>query len=151
LSRKDNIMFSKACEYGIRSAIYIAEQALENDKVSLRDVAKAIDSPEAYTSKILQLLSRNQIIISEKGPTGGYSIDRSKLEKVMLSDLVFAIDGNSVYEGCGLGLKRCNEKKPCPAHFQFKKIRNELKEMLETTTLLDLALGMKNGVSVLKR
>jgi len=104
-----------------------------------------------YTSKILQLLSRNQIIISEKGPTGGYSIDRSKLEKVMLSDLVFAIDGNSVYEGCGLGLKRCNEKKPCPAHFQFKKIRNELKEMLETTTLLDLALGMKNGVSVLKR
>jgi len=144
-------MFSKACEYGIRSAIYIAEQALENDKVSLRDVAKAIDSPEAYTSKILQLLSRNQIIISEKGPTGGYSIDRSKLEKVMLSDLVFAIDGNSVYEGCGLGLKRCNEKKPCPAHFQFKKIRNELKEMLETTTLLDLALGMKNGVSVLKR
>lgn len=144
-------MFSKACEYGIRSAIYIAEKALENDKVSLREVAKAIDSPEAYTSKILQLLSRNQIISSEKGPTGGYSIDRSKLEKMMLSDLVVAIDGNSVYEGCGLGLKRCNEKKPCPVHFQFKKIRNELKEMLETTTLLDLALGMKNGVSVLKR
>lgn len=144
-------MFSKACEYGIRSAIYIAEKALENDKVSLREVAKAIDSPEAYTSKILQLLSRNRIISSEKGPTGGYSIDRNKLEKVMLSDLVFAIDGNSVYEGCGLGLKRCNESKPCPAHFQFKKIRNDLKEMLEATTLLDLALGLKNGVSVLKR
>ena len=144
-------MFSKACEYGIRSAIYIAEKALENDKVSLREVAKAIDSPEAYTSKILQLLSRNKIISSEKGPTGGYSIDRNKLEKVMLSDLVFAIDGNSVYEGCGLGLKRCNESKPCPAHFQFKKIRNDLKEMLEATTLLDLALGLKNGVSVLKR
>jgi len=151
VSQKQKFMFSKACEYGIRSAIYIAEKALENDKVSLREVAKAIDSPEAYTSKILQLLSRNKIISSEKGPTGGYSIDRNKLEKVMLSDLVFAIDGNSVYEGCGLGLKRCNESKPCPAHFQFKKIRNDLKEMLEATTLLDLALGLKNGVSVLKR
>lgn len=144
-------MFSKACEYGIRSAIYIAEQSLESKKLSLRTVAEAIDSPEAYTSKILQLLSRSQIIISEKGPTGGYSMDRTKLEKVTLSDIVFAIDGDNVYEGCGLGLKRCNEKKPCPVHFQFKKIRNELKEMLETTTLLDLALGMKNGVSVLKR
>ncbi len=144
-------MFSKACEYGIRSAIYIAEQALESKKLSLRTVAEAIDSPEAYTSKILQLLSRSQIITSEKGPTGGYSMDRTKLEKVTLSDIVFAIDGDNVYEGCGLGLKRCNEKKPCPVHFQFKKIRNELKEMLETTTLLDLALGMKNGVSVLKR
>jgi Rrf2 family protein len=144
-------MFSKACEYGIRSAIYIAEQSLESKKLSLRTVAEAIDSPEAYTSKILQLLSRSQIITSEKGPTGGYSMDRTKLEKVTLSDIVFAIDGDNVYEGCGLGLKRCNEKKPCPVHFQFKKIRNELKEMLETTTLLDLALGMKNGVSVLKR
>ncbi len=136
-------MFSKACEYGIRSAIYIAEQSLESKKLSLRTVAEAIDSPEAYTSKILQLLSRSQIITSEKGPTGGYSMDRTKLEKVTLSDIVFAIDGDNVYEGCGLGLKRCNEKKPCPVHFQFKKIRNELKEMLETTTLLDLALGMK--------
>lgn len=144
-------MFSKACEYGIRSAIYIAEQALESKKLSLRTVAEAIDSPEAYTSKILQLLSRNQIIISEKGPAGGYSMDRTKLEKVTLSNIVFAIDGDNVYEGCGLGLKKCNEKKPCPVHFQFKIIRNELKEMLETTTLLDLALGMKNGVSVLKR
>ena len=144
-------MFSKACEYGIRSAIYIAEQSLESKKLSLRTVAEAIDSPEAYTSKILQLLSRSQIITSEKGPTGGYSMDRTKLEKVTLSDIVFAIDGDNVYEGCGLGLKRCNEKKPCPVHFQFKKIRNELKEMLETTTLLDLALGIRNGVSVLKR
>ena len=65
-------MFSKACEYGIRASIFIAEQSLLDKKVSLKDIAKAIDSPEAYTSKILQQLSRNFIINSDKGPTGGF-------------------------------------------------------------------------------
>lgn len=121
-------MFSKACEYGIRSAIYIAEQSLESKKLSLRTVAEAIDSPEAYTSKILQLLSRSQIITSEKGPTGGYSMDRTKLEKVTLSDIVFAIDGDNVYEGCGLGLKRCNEKSLARFTFNLKKYETSLRK-----------------------
>lgn len=144
-------MFSKACEYGIRSAIYIAEQSMAGKKASLRAVAKAVDSPEAYTSKILQLLSRNQLIVSEKGPTGGYYMDKPKLEKVMLGHIVFAIDGDSVYNGCGLGLKKCNERKPCPVHFQFKTIREQLKEMLQTTSVLDLTLGLKEGYAFLKR
>src|SRR5690606_5166404 len=133
-------MFSKACEYGIRASIYIAEQSLLDRKVSLKDVAEAIDSPAAYTSKILQKLSRNKIINSDKGPTGGFSMDRNELEKVRLSSIVFAIDGESIYNGCGLGLKKCNEKMPCPVHNQFKVIRDELKKMLENTTVMSLAM-----------
>lgn len=148
---KGKSMFSKACEYGTRAAIYIAEQSLDNRKVSLKEVADAIGSPEAYTSKILQALSHNQLIHSEKGPAGGYYMDRANLEKVTLGRIVLAIDGDHIYKGCGLGLDKCNEKKPCPVHFQFKVIRDQLREMLETTTVLDLALGMKQGLSVLKR
>ena len=43
------------------------------------------------------------------------------------------------YKGCGLGLKNCNESKPCPMHFQFKAIRDDLKQMLEVTTVQGLA------------
>ncbi|MFV0607146.1 MAG: RrF2 family transcriptional regulator [Niabella sp.] len=144
-------MFSKACEYGIRAAIYIAGQSLQNRKVSLKDVAKAIESPEAYTSKILQQLVRSNIINSEKGPTGGFSIDNTVTQKITLSSIVFAIDGNKVYTGCGLGLKRCNEKKPCPVHFKFKLIRENLKEMLELTTVYSLVEDMEKGLTFLKR
>ncbi|MBL7923643.1 MAG: Rrf2 family transcriptional regulator [Bacteroidia bacterium] len=144
-------MFSKACEYGIRSAIYIAEQSLLNRKVSLKEVSGAIDSPEAYTSKILQQLSRSKVIHSDKGPTGGFSMAPSSLEKVKLSSIVKAIDGDGIYHGCGLGLKSCNEKKPCPVHYQFKAIRDELKEMLETTSVKALAQGHKEGLTFLKR
>ncbi len=144
-------MFSKACEYGIRASIFIAEQSLLDKKVSLKDIAKAIDSPEAYTSKILQQLSRNFIINSDKGPTGGFSMSQQELEEVKLSTVVTAIDGDAIYKGCGLGLKNCNEKMPCPVHNQFKVVREELREMLETTLVKSLTMDLKDGLTFLKR
>ncbi len=144
-------MFSKACEYGIRASIFIAEQSQLDRKVSLKEVAKAIESPTAYTSKILQQLSRNNIINSDKGPTGGFSMDKQELDKVKLSTIVFAIDGDDIYNGCGLGLKKCNEKMPCPVHNQFKLIRDELKMMLETTSVKSLAIDYEKGLTFLKR
>lgn len=144
-------MFSKACEYGIRASIYIAEQSLLEKKVSLNEVAQAIESPTAYTSKILQKLARNNIINSDKGPTGGFSMGKNELEKIKLSSIVFTIDGEDIYHGCGLGLKKCNEKLPCPVHNQFKVIRGELKKMLETTTIKSLAMDVEKGLTFLKR
>ena len=144
-------MFSKACEYGIRASIFIAEQSLLDKKVSLKDIAKAIDSPEAYTSKILQQLSRNFIINSDKGPTGGFSMSQQELEEVKLSTVVTAIDGDAIYKGCGLGLKNCNEKMPCPVHNQFKVVREELRELLETTLVKSLTMDLKDGLTFLKR
>ena len=144
-------MFSKACEYGIKASVYIVEQSLKNEKVSLKEVAKAIDSPEAYTSKILQQLSRDQIIQSEKGPTGGFSISKSKINKVSLSNIVYAIDGDSIYKGCGLGFHQCDERKPCVIHHQYVSIRDEVKSMLEDTLLVDLSKDIDEGLSFLKR
>jgi Rrf2 family transcriptional regulator, iron-sulfur cluster assembly transcription factor len=143
-------MFSKACEYAIRACIYIAGQSLAGRKVGLKDVSGAIESPEAYTSKILQQLSRNKIINSDKGPTGGFSLDKQQLEKIRLSTIVTAIDGDHIFNGCGLGLKRCNEKMPCPVHDQFKSVRDGLKKMLETTTIKSLTVKLGNGKTFLR-
>lgn len=144
-------MFSKACEYGIRASIYIAQQSLLNRKVNLKEISEAIESPSAFTSKILQKLSRNKIISADKGPTGGFSMDKVKLEKIKLSSIVNAIDGENIYNDCGLGLKKCNEKMPCPVHNQFKVIRKELKKMSEKTTIKSLAVDFENGLTFLKR
>jgi len=101
-------MFSKACEYGIRTTIYIAKRSLMDSRVSLKEVAKAIGLSEAYSSKILQKLAKNKIINSDKGPTGGFSMDKRELDKVKLSTIVFTIDGDDIYNGCGLGLEASN-------------------------------------------
>lgn len=144
-------MFSKTCEYGIKATLYIAHQSQLNIRTSLKDISQAIDSPEAFTAKILQVLSRNGILKSTKGPSGGFEIEKEKRETIKLSHIVFAIDGNGLYQGCGLGLKECNSLKPCPLHDKFMSIRDDLKQMLETTTVEELANGLNNGLSFLKR
>ncbi|MFT3904629.1 MAG: Rrf2 family transcriptional regulator [Niabella sp.] len=144
-------MFSKACEYGIRSAIFIAKSSLKGERVGIKEIAREIDSPEAFTAKILQTLTREQLVESTKGVGGGFEVSEKQMKKVLLADIVNAIDGNSIYVGCGLGLPSCNEKKPCPIHYEFKEVRNKLKEVLTSTTLYDLAMGMAVGNTFLKR
>jgi Rrf2 family protein len=143
-------MFSKACEYAIRATIYIAEQSDRDNRVVLKDIAEKIGSPEAFTAKILQQLSKNQVIDSIKGPHGGFQIDKKKMAKIKLCQIVEAIDGDTIYKGCGLGLKECSEKKPCPVHEKFKIVRTELKDMLENTTVLELTQGLKKGLTYLR-
>ncbi len=144
-------MFSKACEYGIRATLHIASQSQMNNRVSLKEIAEAIDSPEAFTAKILQQLSRSGIVDSTKGAAGGFEISKKQLAKITLSQIVTAIDGDHIYRGCGLGLKECNETKPCPVHYEFKSIRDDLANMLKMTKICDLVSGLHTGLTFLKQ
>jgi len=143
-------MFSKTCEYGIRAAIFIASESLQDKRVGLKDIAQKIDSPEAFTAKILQVLARNKIVNSIKGVGGGFEIPKKKMKKIKMTQIVKAIDGDVVFTGCGLGLSKCSDEHPCPAHFKFKSIRTELATMLENTNLEELALGIVTGETFLR-
>lgn len=144
-------MFSKACEYGIRASIYIALQSLDDKRTSLKDIAKETGSPVAFTAKILQQLSKNRIIDSVQGATGGFEIVKNKINHIKLSEIVYAIDGDNVYIGCGLGLEECNANKPCPVHDKFVAVREGLRHMLENTTLHEMTTGLETGLTFLKR
>ncbi|MBK6963509.1 MAG: Rrf2 family transcriptional regulator [Bacteroidales bacterium] len=144
-------MFSKACEYAIRATIYIARQSQEGLRASLVDISHEIDSPVAFTSKILQQLVKAGIIFSTRGQTGGFFMENSKIESKSVAEIVSAIDGDSIYTHCGLGLKECSGAEPCPVHEKFVEIREKLRSTLETTTISAMASSLKNGLTYLKR
>lgn len=144
-------MFSKSCTYGIKAVVYIAKQSLDGERVKLGDVAKNTGSPEAFTAKILSTLTKHGVVDSYKGPYGGFNIDINRMKQLKLSHIVFAIDGDSIYEGCVLGLNECNAAEPCPMHEHFVKIRKELRTTLTTTTIYDLAKNFKSGETILLR
>lgn len=144
-------MFSKACEYGIKATSYIALQSSRNRRVSLNEIAEEIGSPVAFTAKILHLLAKCDILESTTGPRGGFTVAADKLDSVKLKDVVYAIDGNKVYEGCGLGLDKCDANEPCAVHDQYAVIREQLKNMLKNTSLLDVTSDLKTGTTCLKR
>ncbi|TXD83065.1 Rrf2 family transcriptional regulator [Subsaximicrobium wynnwilliamsii] len=143
-------MFSKACEYGIKASIFIAINSYNDNRVSPKEISAEINSPQAFTAKILQALVKHNIVNSVKGAYGGFEINKEDIAKIKLSQIVTAIDGDQLLHGCGLGFKVCDEEHPCSLHDQFVFIRNDLRNMLENTTLELLAKDIKSGVSFLK-
>ena len=143
-------MFSKSCEYAIRATIFIATQSQSNANIGIKEIAKEIDSPIAFTAMILQVLVKNNILKSTKGVGGGFMILKNDLKNLKLSDIVIAIDGNSVFLKCGLGLSNCSEDHPCPVHEKFKFVKKDLIFMLENTNLEELTVGIKKGTTFLK-
>lgn len=144
------MIFTKSCEYGIRAVIYIAKQSMNDNLASLKDIAKEIDSPEAFTAKILQTLVKDKVIVSVQGARGGFKIEKKDLKKIKLTDIVHAIDGENIDKICVLGLKKCSELNPCPVHHKYKGIKKDLLSMLNGTSLLEMSTSINKGLSWLK-
>lgn len=143
-------MFSKTCEYAIRAMIFIAQKTREGDRIGIKDIARGIDSPEHFIAKILQELSRKGIVQSAKGPNGGFYLDNVSMNR-SLADIVRAVDGDKIFQGCGLGLRQCSESQPCPIHHEFKKIRFGLFEMLNNSKVGAFTDALESSLAFLKR
>lgn len=144
-------MFSKACEHGIKALIYIATQSIEGKRVKIGDVAEHAGSPEAFTAKVLGLLAKFDIVKSHKGPYGGFEIELNRMKEVKMIDIVSAIDGDTIFNGCALGLHECSDIYPCPMHDHFLEVKLKLKKMLSTSSIYDLAQALKSGKTVLMK
>jgi Rrf2 family protein len=137
-------MFSKTCEYGIKAMIFVAQKSREGSRVGIKEIAKGTAAPEHFIAKIMQELGRKKLVHSIKGPNGGFYMDQFDL-KTSLADIVRALDGNSIYSDCVLGLKTCNEKKPCPVHDQYRDIKKNLIKMIEENTIGDFNTKLDSG------
>lgn len=142
------MIFSKTCEYAIRAMIYISQKSNEGLKVGVKEIAKGIDSPEHFIAKILQDLTRKSLLISFKGPNGGFFIEDDS--RLTLADVVRAVDGDKLFVKCGLGLGYCSETQPCPIHDEFKSIRNDISEMLSSSKITDYNELLKNKGAYLR-
>jgi len=130
-------MFSRTAEYAVRAMVFLANQP-PGRLTGAREVSEAEQIPGAFLWKILQNLARRKLIRSFKGVRGGYELARPAAE-ITLEDIVEATDGQDVVTGCVLGLAECSEENPCPLHNSWRDIKAKLTEMLEQTTLADLA------------
>lgn len=142
------MFLSKACIYGIQAAIYTAVN-FDKGKMSIKKISDDLNISFHFLTKVLQELSNHGIIESSKGPRGGVNLAKSP-EIITLNDLIVAIDGESIFNQCLLGLLDCGSAKPCTVHATWAAIRNEfesktkklnLNYLAKNTTEFDLRIG----------
>ncbi|MEP1095575.1 MAG: Rrf2 family transcriptional regulator [Cyclobacteriaceae bacterium] len=140
-------MFSKSCEYALQSVLYIALNSKDGSAVGLKDIAGSQKIPIHFLSKILQNLVKNKVLLSTKGPSGGFTLSKSP-KSLKLMKIVELTDGLDIFDRCGIGLKKCSDKTPCPIHFEYKLVKDKTREILSTKTIYQLCEDVKNGHSI---
>ncbi|MFT3788778.1 MAG: Rrf2 family transcriptional regulator [Tepidisphaeraceae bacterium] len=143
------MIFTTTTEYAIRGLAELASRS-ENDPVLLAELVQGTDLPKEFLAKVFQRLVKAGLLNSAKGRGGGFSLARSGSEITMM-DVLVALEGQQHFGGCVLGLDRCNDQMPCPQHELYKPVRHRLRDYLQSTTVSDLAVALKEKKALLAR
>ncbi len=136
-----SVLFSRQCEYALQAVLYLALRP-EGVRTSIHDLAKRIQIPHHFLAKTLQQLAYKGLLISQKGPTGGFALARPA-KAITLFNIVEAIDGVEFTTKCVLGFPECSGKNPCSVHDSWGKMRDELKGVFTNKNIAQLAREMK--------
>jgi Rrf2 family protein len=131
-------MFNKETEYALRSLVYIQYQNYQGLRPGIGEIAKEIEAPQAFTAKILQRMVRLGFVVSLKGKGGGFYFDENRPE-LTLKELILSTEGGKLFEGCGFGMKKCDNNNPCPLHDQYGPIRESINKLVSEQTIQGLA------------
>lgn len=136
-----SLLFSRQCEYALQAVLFLALKA-DGERTSIRELTKKVQIPYHFLAKILQDLTYKGLLVSQKGPTGGFALARSAKD-ITLFDIVEAIDGSGFMEKCLLGFPECNGKTPCAVHETWGTMREELRATLVSKNIGQMAKDMK--------
>jgi Rrf2 family protein len=129
--------------------LYLAVQHSAGvEVVSLQAIAKSQDIPPHFLSKILQTLVRQNVLVSLKGPKGGFALTKNP-DAVTLLDIVSVIDGLDMFDRCGIGLRACSDENPCPVHHEYKVIKSRVRQVLSHKTLAELSRDVERGTAII--
>lgn len=86
------MQLTKSCYHAVRGLLYLAGRQHPEEPVLLRDIAAAVNAPEAFLSKTFQTLRGAGIVRSHRGTARGYSLARDA-GTISVYDAIIATQG----------------------------------------------------------
>ena len=136
-----SLIFSRQCEYALQAVLYLALKE-PGEWTSIKEITDRLKTPTHFLAKILQNLTKKNILISLKGPTGGFALAKPA-EDIRLLEVVTAIDGNGLFEKCVMGFPACSSDHPCAVHEQWRQLRKGLDQILANKGVAEVLQMMK--------
>jgi Rrf2 family protein len=130
-------MLSTTSQYAIRALSCLARMQ-SGETVLGRELSKQASVPSNYLSKIMLVMRKGGLVEATRGAGGGYRLARPAAQ-IRLLDVVSVFESSANQLECVLGIGLCNDDRPCPAHDQYKQVREQFVRFLEGTTLAELA------------
>jgi Rrf2 family protein len=140
------MFISQTAEYAIRAMSAIATLP-EGIKIRATDLGGATEIPAPYLSKILRRLVVAELLISQKGQGGGFSLARPAAE-IPFIDILNAVDAFPTDGRCAFGWGNCDQLSPCPLHGAWSRLSHQIKDWANETSLAEVATAAKGDQRV---
>lgn len=127
-------MFSQTVEYALRVVCHLAAHAEQSRTAD--QIALATQVPRAYLSKVIQGLSRNNVVRSRRGSGGGVTLVKTP-EALSLLEVVNAVEPIVRIHSCPLGLAS-HGVRLCPLHGRLDQALAMTEKAFAETTLADI-------------
>jgi len=137
-------MLSNTSKYALRAVIYLAIYSSPEKKIGIKKISAELGIPTPFLGKILQVLAKHNILVSTKGPNGGFSLQKPAFD-ISLMDVVEIIDGGDSFDTCLIRTSKCNHNTPCSIHDKVAPLRNEMKNLFQSESIADLAAEFRQG------
>lgn len=131
------MLLSKSCIYALRASVLIASK--KNDGfITIRELSDELNISFHFLTKVLQEMTKAELLESYKGPNGGVKLARPA-NKITFMDVVESIDGDYMIHDCVLGLPGCGVMKPCALHDQWSVLKTDIINMMNDYNLEAIA------------
>jgi Rrf2 family iron-sulfur cluster assembly transcriptional regulator len=131
------MQITRSEEYGLRGLLFLAQQPSER-LVLVSEISRNQNIPETFLAKIFQRLSKAGLLRSSRGSKGGFSLGKPANE-ITMREVIEAIEGPIALSRCLRREGECEEEEVCPIHQVWEKAQERFLEILDRTTMEDLA------------
>ena len=128
------MQISQTIEYALRAVVWLAEHPGQTQ--TTQTIADACHAPPSYLAKVLQSLVRGGIVSAQRGPGGGFSLEREP-ETLSLLSVIHAVEPAHKPAACPIGLVEHREV-CCPLHRILAKALLACDKVLEEHKLVEL-------------
>lgn len=108
--------------------------------VKLAEISTRQGISLSYLEQLFTRLRREGLVVSTRGPGGGYSLSRAS-DDIAVADVIGAVDENVDTTRCG-GMNNCHNSERCLTHELWSELSSQIRDFLSGITLGEL---MKNG------
>ncbi|MBN2121207.1 MAG: Rrf2 family transcriptional regulator [Candidatus Omnitrophica bacterium] len=128
-------LITRDTDYAIRSLVYMAKN--NTQVVSVQELVEVLQMPRAFLRRLLQLLSKHNVLKSLKGKGGGFILNAAP-KKISIIDIIQIFQGQLDISNCFFKKEICPNVKTCPLRKKIKKIEKNVFHELSSTTIASL-------------
>ena len=136
--------FGVGVDYSLKALLMLAERYPSSQPMQVEAIATAQNIPENYLRRLLIALKRGGLVLSQKGPSGGYILARPPV-RITMEDVVELIEGDYVPVECledGAN-SPCRRDQACAMRDVWREVRDQVRSILRAATLESLASKRK--------